>query len=367
MKSALSLTLIVSLVGSTIPLTAQERIVDSTSGPIALAIAREAVRLAIDPQVSSASIDWTRVRKLSPGTELAVSVKGPGESTPALRHVVLADETTLTVLNLTDLPPAASRVLLDTASTHPERITATENRASFVDRNVRVAPEGIFVDDRKVADLDQVVERIRRTDLVQLLTGPFRTDWSAVRRIVAGTEVVLTVRGSEPGKRYFMRGTESALTVVDLTNTTLPDSTRTVLQDTVATHPESFDNAREGGTFLLANNVRLTRDGIFVSDRHIADLGQLVADVARQRVIEIRSHGAQAQHMSGAAKGALVGAAIGGGLGLAASAAGSGCTGYCGILVPAIVGVFAGVGALIGLGSGDKTHDEIQDIIYRVP
>ena len=47
MKSALSLTLIASLVGSA-PVAAQDRM-ESTAGPIARAVTREAVRLAADP------------------------------------------------------------------------------------------------------------------------------------------------------------------------------------------------------------------------------------------------------------------------------------------------------------------------------
>src|SRR5712692_2421502 len=45
MKAALSLTLVVCLVGSALPVTAQNRI-SGSSGPIARAIEREAIRLS---------------------------------------------------------------------------------------------------------------------------------------------------------------------------------------------------------------------------------------------------------------------------------------------------------------------------------
>ena len=62
MKSALSLTLIASLVGSVVPVAAQNR-VEATS-PIARSLMREAVRLAADSQTEPAGSDWARVRAL---------------------------------------------------------------------------------------------------------------------------------------------------------------------------------------------------------------------------------------------------------------------------------------------------------------
>jgi hypothetical protein len=64
-------------------------------------------------------------------------------------------------LNLTDpaLPGTVTRGLRDVASNHPEYFTA--QKGVFVDQNVRVGPDGVFVAARKVADLGQIVERSR--------------------------------------------------------------------------------------------------------------------------------------------------------------------------------------------------------------
>ena len=92
MKSALSLTLIASLVGSVVPVAAQNR-VEATS-PIARSLMREAVRLAADSQTEPAGSDWARVRALVPGTEIIVTIKGAGLGK---RSVVRADESELVV------------------------------------------------------------------------------------------------------------------------------------------------------------------------------------------------------------------------------------------------------------------------------
>lgn len=63
--------------------------------------------------------DWSRVRKLAPGTEINLTVQG---SEPAKRIFVQADESTLTVLKPdAALPPDAVRRI---ASNHPEDLAA---------------------------------------------------------------------------------------------------------------------------------------------------------------------------------------------------------------------------------------------------
>jgi hypothetical protein len=172
-KSALSLTVIASLVGSALPVAARDRL-ESTAGPIARAVTREAVRLATEPAWSgiqqasgTAESDWSRVRKLVAATEVVVTVQG---AQPGKRYFVRADESDLTVLNPTDptLPRTAMRGLMDMASNQPEYFTA--RKGTLVNKELRVGPDGVFVADRKVADLGQIVERIARTDVVTVRT-----------------------------------------------------------------------------------------------------------------------------------------------------------------------------------------------------
>ena len=93
MKSALSLTLIGCLVGPALTASAQELI---WPGPITRAISREAGRVAA-VQREPVDPDWSRVRKLEPGTEIMVTATG---SQPGKRSLYFqsADESGLTVL-----------------------------------------------------------------------------------------------------------------------------------------------------------------------------------------------------------------------------------------------------------------------------
>ncbi|HEV3062979.1 MAG TPA: hypothetical protein VGY48_32340 [Vicinamibacterales bacterium] len=190
MKSALALTVIVCLVASALPVTAAQQPAETpgsfdlraaspvTVGLLTRSIAREAVRPPAAEEPTAGEVvrqtgnpvesNWSRVRKLASGRGIVVTVKG---SPPARRHFVAGDKADLTVVNLTDptLPAAARDVLRDMATTHPDYF-AVANKQSFVNGTVRVAPDGVFVTDRKVADLGQVVETIARNDIAEIKT-----------------------------------------------------------------------------------------------------------------------------------------------------------------------------------------------------
>jgi len=173
MKSALSLTLAVSLVASPLPVTAQE---------LAHATAREAVRLAAstgEPTMSvtenvqqggkSRQSDWSRVRKLAPGTEVILTTEG---SAPGRRYFVSADDSSLTVLNLTDssLPAATARALREIASQHREYFEGAARGGTYLVDNLRLASAGVFVADRKIADLQRVVQTSARKEISRIET-----------------------------------------------------------------------------------------------------------------------------------------------------------------------------------------------------
>src|SRR5262245_10385801 len=181
MKSPLSLTLlIVGLLQSALPVAAQERL-RPMAGPIARALTSEASRLAAVAEPLSSAIgavemggaparsDWRPVRQLRPGGEIIVTVKG---SPAGNRHFVLADESALVVLNLTDptLPSAARELLRSMAMYHTAYFAEGASQGLFEqrDREVRIGRDGVFVAGRKVADLGQVVEHIARTDVAEI-------------------------------------------------------------------------------------------------------------------------------------------------------------------------------------------------------
>ena len=111
--------------------------------------------------VSAAGLTWERLRAFPPGTDVRISHRGD-------RLVVGADESTLTVLNLTDpqLSGRAKRALRDLVRAHPEQFLTPAGAWRYTFNNVRLTPDGgILVGDQKVADIAQVVEQIPRADL----------------------------------------------------------------------------------------------------------------------------------------------------------------------------------------------------------
>ena len=165
-------------------------------GPIARIVTREAVRLALTQQSEPSDVGWSRVRKLEPGTEITVTVRG---SQAGKRTFVSADESGLTVLDLahSTLPAAATRVLRDMASNHPGYLTGAET-AEFVDRDVRVGPDGVFVADQRVADLAQIVEKTARTDVVEVRSESARRHPAAWGALI-GAAVGAAVEGASIG------------------------------------------------------------------------------------------------------------------------------------------------------------------------
>jgi hypothetical protein len=164
MKSTLSLALLVALVGSTIPLTGQER----APGPIARSLAHQAVQLAAVPQGNVVDARWSHVRDLAPGTEIIVITRS---APPRRLYLVSTTDSELTILNLTDpsLPRAVTRMLRDMVAYHADYLAGVR-KGQYVDRDLRVGPDGVFFANQKVADLSRIVETIARTAVTEVRT-----------------------------------------------------------------------------------------------------------------------------------------------------------------------------------------------------
>ena len=166
MKSTLSVVVITCLIAS----------------PLAGCAARRGPR-QIDATFASGTepaSNWSRVSQLAPAVEISLTVKG---SPPGTRYVVMANESVLVALNLTvpTLPATSVRVLRDMAATRPDDLVAAQKTRAFRQGNVLVGRDGVFVADRKVADLNQVVETVIRDDVGEIW-GPV-----VARGSVAGT------------------------------------------------------------------------------------------------------------------------------------------------------------------------------------
>ena len=72
---------------------------ESTAGPIARGIAREAARLTVDQTASSDDAEWSRVRKLASGSEIIVTIERAQPVERRVVRVVRVDESSLTLSN----------------------------------------------------------------------------------------------------------------------------------------------------------------------------------------------------------------------------------------------------------------------------
>ena len=189
-------------------------------------------------------------------------------------------------------------------------------------------------------------------------------DWLRVQKVEAGKEIIVTLRRSNPVKRYFLSANESSLTVLNLTDPTLSQAVTNVLREVALHRPQSILAVRTGGTLVLEKNLRLGPDGLFVANRKIADLQHIVETNPRIDVAEVgtrRNVRGLWGHLGGVG-GYFVGSMAGGyGAGLACQAALG--RGRCD------TGAFLGgmvVGGITGLVYGLRAEDrEIDEVIYR--
>jgi hypothetical protein len=244
MKSGLSLTLVVCLAGSALPVSAQERTEASGSfdladpaspaaaGLLARAVTRESLRLAGAGEPSTSVTEtiqqggqrdgsrWSRVRKLAPGTEIILTAKGslpgPGDAAHAVHavhtvpglqgqaYVVQVEESGLTILNLSGarLSTFEREMLRAAASDRPEFFLAARQGGAYQFRNnVRIGPAGVFVAGRKVTEVGEVVQSIARADVVQVAIRRTRTHGSVqeILQAAAGGFLLTAVAAGNGG------------------------------------------------------------------------------------------------------------------------------------------------------------------------
>jgi hypothetical protein len=101
-----------------------------------------------------------RVRRLDPGTRVKIAVDG---AAPMERYFVKATDNEVVVLNLgaEGLPKGQ---LVSMTKDNPDWMANT-SKAIYKDNSVRVGPDGVFVRDKKVASLADVVEHIPMTKI----------------------------------------------------------------------------------------------------------------------------------------------------------------------------------------------------------
>ena len=84
----------------------------------------------------------------------------------AERYFVQLSDSELVVLNLSDaeLP---KRQLIEMAKDNPKWMADT-GKSSYKDNNLRIGPDGVFVRDKKVGNLDDIVLHIPRAKVTAI-------------------------------------------------------------------------------------------------------------------------------------------------------------------------------------------------------
>jgi hypothetical protein len=106
--------------------------------------------------------------------------------------------------------------------------------------------------------------------------------WKRVRQFDVGTRVKVTVGTSPAVERYFVLLSETELVVLNLTAENLPK--RRLLG--MATDNPSWI-AGTSKTTYRDSDLRIGPDGVFVKDQKVAELGQVVERIPRERITSV--------------------------------------------------------------------------------
>jgi hypothetical protein len=114
------------------------------------------------------------------------------------------------------------------------------------------------------------------------------SSWARVRALRPGAQILLTTVGSLPGERYLLSAEESGLTVLNLTDPAISEEAGVTLAAAARRHPAYFVMARAAVTQRLNDRVSVGPNGVFVDERRMVALDDIVERVERDRVAEIR-------------------------------------------------------------------------------
>lgn len=118
--------------------------------------------------------------------------------------------------------------------------------------------------------------------------------WGALRAIKPGTEVLVTTRGAQPARRYFLRATDAELTILNLSDAALTQSARRRLRGLASTRPDAFLGTDRPTTFVTGD-VRVATDGVFIGRTKVTEAASLIERRARAELVAVRELDSGAQ------------------------------------------------------------------------
>jgi len=107
---------------------------------------------------------WSTVRKWKPGAEVTVQTRS---SESRRRYFISVDDEGVTLLNLSSvgLSSGVARALRQAASESPDHFAMADGVTFKLDEHASLSKAGLFVASQKIAEYDEVVERIVRKDV----------------------------------------------------------------------------------------------------------------------------------------------------------------------------------------------------------
>jgi hypothetical protein len=195
--------------------------------------------------------------------------------------------------------------------------------------------------------------------------GTAARPWPRVQALEPGSEILLTVARARLEERYVIEVGDESLSVLNLSDPSLPTTLADTLRSIASQHPEYFAQAAADGTIVMGR-VRLTNRGVFVGDEHVLDLPRIIQTHARQDVAEIarRRRGRGFWGHLGPLGGFFVGGMAGGFVsGVACRAA----RGQNGCDTGAFLLGMVGGGVAGGAYGWHAARRETEEIVYRAP
>jgi len=157
----------------------------------ALVLSMTVQSLAAAGIAAGSKVSWRKVWQLPAGTTITVTAAG---TSPQSCYVLLADDTTLRVLSISDLRLALETVKLlrRTAAEHPASFIAGPGTALELGGQVVLRSSGLSVAGKKVADYDRVVQTVARGDVE---TGAVLLGDAPVHKGMEGSTQIVLVAG----------------------------------------------------------------------------------------------------------------------------------------------------------------------------
>jgi hypothetical protein len=113
--------------------------------------------------------------------------------------------------------------------------------------------------------------------------GAQEKTWSKIRTWKPLAEVTLRTSRSGPDRRYFIRADDDAITLLNVSNPTIPAGVARSLRRTIAEHPDYLP-LPDGKSIAFDARASLDASGLFVAGQQIAEYDQVVERIPRAEV-----------------------------------------------------------------------------------